>query len=198
MRKKYLALLLGMLVMSSVVMTACGEGDEVKVVNKLPQNNTDKTQNDKGTEKTDDKELTGYIFQVQVGSQNVSVTTDLDMAEVLDKLGEADSYFESASCAFNGLDKVYTYDHFRIETYPDGDKDRISSIVLLDDLIETPEGISIGMTEQDVENAYGTDCEDIKGMKVYTKDESHLAFVIRDDVIESIQYYSAVLDSVEQ
>lgn len=198
MKKKYLALLLGMLVMSMFVMTACGKDDDVKVVNKLPQNSTDKTQTDKGTEKTDDKELKGYIFQVKVGSQNVSVTTDLDMAEVLDELGKANSYFESASCAFQGLDKVYTYDHFQIETYPDGKKDRICTIVLLDDLIETPEGISIGMTEQDVEKAYGTDFEDIKGMKVYTKDESHLAFVIRDGVIESIQYYSAVLDSVEQ
>lgn len=198
MKKKYLALLVGMVVMSSAVMMACGQEDEVKVVNKLPQNNTGETQDDKESEKTDNVKLTGYIFNVQVGSENVSVTTDIEMADVLDELGEAASYFESASCAFEGLDKVYTYDHFRIETYPDGDKDIISSIVLLDDLIATPEGISIGMTEQDVENAYGTDCEDIKGMKVYTKDEKHLAFLIRDGVIESIQYNSAVLDSIEQ
>ncbi len=197
MKKKYLALLVGMMVIGSVVITGCGKGDEVKVVNKLPQNNTDQTQSDKETGKTDDAKLAGYIFQVQVGSKNVSVTTDLDMAKVLDELGEANSYFESASCAFKGLDKVYTYDHFRIETYPDDDKDKISSIVLLDDLIATPEGLTIGMTEQDVENTYGTDFENIKGMKVYTKDESHLAFVIQDGVVESIQYYSSVLDGIE-
>ncbi len=197
MKKKYLALLVGMLVMSSVMMMACGQGDEVKVVNKLPQNNTEGTQGDKDSEKTDNVKLTGYIFNAQVGSENVSVTTDLNMADVLDDLGEAASYFESASCAFNGLDKVYTYDHFRIETYPDGEKDIISSIILLDDLIATPEGITIGMTEKDVENAYGTDCEDIKGMKVYTKDGKHLAFLIQDGVIESIQYNSAVLDNIE-
>lgn len=197
MRKKYVALLAGMVVMGSVMMMGCGQDDEVKIVNKLPQNNTEATQIDKESEKTDDVKLTGYILNVQAGSRNVSVTTDIEMADVLDELGEAASYFESASCAFQGLDKVYTYDHFQIETYPDGDKDMISSIILLDDLIATPEGISIGMTEQDVENAYGTDCEDIKGMKVYTKDEKHLAFLIRDGVIESIQYYSAVLDSIE-
>lgn len=197
MKKKYIALLAGMLVISSVMMMGCGQDDDVKVVNKLPQNNTEDTQGDADSEKTDHAKLTGYIFNVQVGTENVSVTTDLNMADVLDDLGETVSYFESASCAFNGLDKVYTYEHFRIETYPEGEEDIIASIILLDDLIATPEGITIGMTEQDMENAYGTECEDIKGMKVYTKDGKHLAFLIQDGVIESIQYNSAVLDDIE-
>ena len=42
---------------------------------------------------------------------NGSVTIEMnsDAAAVVEKLGEPLDYFESESCAFEGLDKVYTY-----------------------------------------------------------------------------------------
>ena len=46
-----------------------------------------------------------------------------DASKVVDELGEADDYFESESCAFEGLDKVYTYPGFKLNTYPVDDKD---------------------------------------------------------------------------
>ena len=184
------------------VLTACGGGEDQKVVNKLPSSNSESTGNSQSTSDSENvstgETLTGYIYEVEnaTGSK-VSLTTDIEAAAVIEALGEPVSYFESASCAFNGLDKIYTYDHFRIETYPEGEKDIISMIVFLDDLTETPEGVSIGMTKADMETAYGTDHEEKKGMTVYKKDGKYLAFLLQDDVIKSIEYNSAVLDTVE-
>ena len=42
------------------------------------------------------------------------------------------SYFEAPSCAFDGIDKTYTYAGFELLTYPKDDKDYVSSVVLKD------------------------------------------------------------------
>ena len=193
MKKKCLAILIGCLLLTGL--TACGE-EEVKVVNKLPEESNSEAeekinQKDAGEEEA----LTGYIFDVDVDGTIVSVTTDADMKGILEQLGEPASYFEAASCAFQGLDKTYTYEHFRIETYPEGETDKISSIIFLDDIEETQEGIGIGMTKEDMENAYGTEYEENGSMVIYTKDGKHLSFLMKDGVIESVEYNSAVLDS---
>lgn len=196
MKKKYLAFIIGCLLM--VGLTACGEED-AKVVDKSPGESSAEAGEEskqKGTSKDDgDEALTGYIFEVDVDGTTVSVTTDVKMDGILKQLGEPASYFEAKSCAFEGLDKTYTYEHFRIETYQEGETDRISAIIFLDDIGETKEGIAIGMTKEDMENAYGTDYEENGDMIVYTKDGKHLSFLVKDDVIESIEYNSSVLDS---
>ncbi len=195
MKKKYLAILAGLMVLCCA---ACGGDDDTKVVNKLPNSNNGSSSEDVSKDETgkDDK-LTGYIFEADAGSETISITTDIEAAGIVAALGEPSAYFESTSCAFDGIDKMYTYDHFRIETYPDGEKDRISYIFFLDDMAETPEGICIGMTKEEVEDAYGTDYEDKSGLLVYTKDGKHLSFLIEDGVVTSIEYSSAVMDNVE-
>lgn len=186
MRKKLLILLCT--TMLAVSLTACAD-DNVKVIKKPDTTASDKkTDSDKKENSSDS--LKGYIFT----SEGVSLTTDIEAAKIIEKLGEPKNYFEAASCAFNGLDKVYTYAHFEINTYPDGDKDIISNILFLDDMVATTEGVSIGMTKDDMEAAYGKDYKEKAGMYVYTKDGMHLSFLVKDGVIASIEYGSAVLD----
>lgn len=196
MKKKLCVLLLAAAMTLSV--TACG-GDEVKEISK-----NDSVQQDAGTSGQNqgqdgtgenDAALTGYVFEAQGVSGTVSFTTDMDMEEVLEKLGDPVSYYEAASCAFQGLDKIYTYQHFEVNTYPSGEDDIISAIVLKDDLIETPEGLSIGQTRTDMENIYGTDYETKGNMCVYTKDGMHLSVLLDGDAVISIEYDSAVLDT---
>lgn len=184
-------------------LAACGDED-VKVVNKMPggeetaaDSGEDGNETGKDASSKEEKKdtPTGYIFEAETDGGKVSVWADMDMKTVLEGLGEADTYFEAASCAFEGLDKTYTYAHFQIETYPDGEIDRVSSIVFLDDLAETAEGVSIGMTKEEMESAYGTDYAADGDMAVYTKDGMHLSFLVKDGKIESVQYDSAVLDS---
>lgn len=138
--------------------------------------------------------LTGYIFEAQGISGMISIGVDMDASSVIQGLGEPDSYFEAPSCAFQGIDKMYTYSHFEIDTYPDGDMDKISMILFLDDLVSTPEGICIGMTKEDMEKAYGTDYEVSSGFYRYTKDNMKLSFIIEDGEITSIEYDSMVLN----
>ncbi len=132
----------------------------------------------------------GYVFIYN----GVTVSVDGNMAPVLEALGEPVNYYEAASCAFEGLDKVYTYGSFVIETYPQGDKDLISVIRLTDDAVSTPENIYIGCTRDDVTRVYGTEYTEQGSMLVYTKDGMKLSVMIENDVVTSIQYFSTVLD----
>jgi hypothetical protein len=112
-----------------------------------------------------------------------------DAAEpIIAKLGEPVKYTESASCAFEGLDKSYYYGSFYLETYPQGDKDFVSGWWFADDSVTTPEGIYIGSSKAEVEKAYGTD--GYNGSNAYTvnKDAGMLTIILENDVVSSIQY----------
>lgn len=129
---------------------------------------------------------TSYVFQVK----DTSISIDQNMTEVLDALGEANSYFEAASCAFEGLDKTYTYSGFVITTRPDGDEDYVNSILLTDDSVTTAEGIYIGSSETDVLAAYGQANVENDVIQ-YTLDNTTLNFILKDGVVISIEYIPA-------
>ena len=129
----------------------------------------------------------GYVFTAPNG---VTVAIDDDMAQVLEALGEPRSYFEAASCAFEGLDKTYTYPGFQIITRPEGDKDYVNSILLTDDSVTTQEGIYIGGSKDDITAAYGAG-EETGSAIMYTKDNVTLSFILEGDKIISIEYLPA-------
>lgn len=124
-----------------------------------------------------------YVFL----SGDFAVSIDQDMSEVLSELGEPQSYFEAASCAFEGLDKTYTYSGFQILTRPDGDKDYVNSILLTDDSVTTPEGLYIGASSADVTAAYG-EGESLGSSLRYTKENVVLSFILENDAVVSIEY----------
>lgn len=132
----------------------------------------------------------GYVFR----SGDVVMEMDAEAAPVLDKLGEPNSYFEAPSCAFEGVDKMYTYGSFELDTYPTGDKDFISAVIFKDDSITTPEGVGIGDSREKLTEAYGGEGTEELGMTVYRKDNMKLCFIFQDDSIASIEYRSTVLD----
>ena len=129
-----------------------------------------------------------YVFTTGDG---VTVSVDEDMAQVLTDLGEAQSYFEAESCAFEGLDKTYTYPGFVITTRPDGENDYVNSIRLTDDSVSTAEGVYIGSSEADVKAAYGEDDGADQGMLSYTAGGVSLNFILEDGAVISIEYLPA-------
>ena len=129
-----------------------------------------------------------YVFTTGGGA---TVSVDEDMAQVLSDLGEAQSYFEAESCAFEGLDKTYTYPGFVITTRPEGEKDYVNSIRLTDDSVSTGEGIYIGSTEADVKAAYGEDGGADQGMLSYTAGGVSLNFILESGAVISIEYLPA-------
>lgn len=132
----------------------------------------------------------GYAFIYR----DVVIEMDADAAPIIEQLGEPDSYFEAPSCAFEGIDKMYTYGGLELDTYPTDDKDYISSVIFKDDTLATIEGIGIGDTVSSLEAAYGTQWNDEDGMMVYEKDGMKLCFIADGDSVISVEYRSGALE----
>jgi predicted small lipoprotein YifL len=172
--KKVIALLAALCLLLSL--TACsGSNDPVKTE---PQNN--ETQGT--TAPTGDPNAFYFTYE------GTEIRLHADMAPILEKLGQPKKYTESASCAFEGLDKTYTYDSFVIQTYPQGDKDYVYCFWFVDDFAQTNEGIKIGDSQDKVETAYGA--ESFNGSNAYTltKGDGVFTVIIKDGVVSSIQY----------
>ena len=103
--------------LSVSMMTACGSKE------------SDNDKKDVGSETKQD------VFTYDL--KGVTVAMNENMEPLVKKLGDADNYFESDSCAFQGKDKVYTYGSVKITTYPKDNKDYVYTIELLDDKYTT-------------------------------------------------------------
>ena len=128
--------------------------------------------------------LQGYLFEVN----GVSIGIYEEAKPVLEALGEADSYFETPSCAFVGMDRQYTYGSYMLTTYEEDGQEYIYDIYFLDDKISTPEGIRIGSTLEEEIAAYGEDYTEDFGMYTYRKERSKLQFLVVDEVVTSVDY----------
>lgn len=136
-------------------------------------------------------EAQGSNLVFEAAGKKISI--GMDTSEFLDALGDPDSYFEAESCAFQGLDKVYTYKDYVIRTYPDGDIDRVSAIELRDDIATTSEGAYIGMTEDEIKSLYGSyTIEGDSSSSMTIKDgNTKLSFIFEDGSVNSITYTAA-------
>jgi hypothetical protein len=79
-----------------------------------------------------------------------------DVAPLLKELGDGYKYSEAISCAYDGLDKTYTYGDVDVYTYPDGDIDRVSEITAYSSDASTTKGLKVGDTVERMEELYGT------------------------------------------
>jgi len=126
--------------------------------------------------------VSGYTFK----AGGTVIAMNAEAQPLIEAIGGDPKYFESASCAFEGLDKEYTYSGFVLKTYPVDDKDYVNSVTLYDDSVSTPEGIAIGSSLEDVESAYGAG--GTSTVKEYTMDKSKLMILLEDGSVTSIQY----------
>ena len=175
-----------------VALAGCG-GEDEKVIDGSKNQNTEAMQNNQ-TEDNKQPETTksnGYVFTFD----GVEVKIDADAAEYVAKLGEPASYYETPSCAFDNLDKFYTYHGFEIDTYYSNGKDLVLGVVLLDDTVSTMEGLSIGDAQDKVATVYGEPTEKTENSATYKKDNMKLVFIFKDGVVAAIEYKSLVLDA---
>lgn len=133
-------------------------------------------------EETEDAENIIFTYN------GVGIQMGVNFADVYDDLGEENSYFEAASCAFDGLDKIYYYSGIEISTYPDGDEDYVSVISLKDDTIETDTGVYIGMNIDSALELQGDDYIVDGTSYTYSIADSYLTFFTEDDTIIAITY----------
>ncbi|MCR5804867.1 MAG: hypothetical protein K6G47_11455 [Clostridia bacterium] len=189
--RKYAALLLSMSMAASVA--ACSSDGEAAGTTAAGNNNAET----KVEQSSDDNASGGQLQQSdsKLGFKTAGkeLKIGMDFSEVSDALGEPVSYFEAESCAFQGMDKVYTYADFVIRTFPDGDVEKICSIELKDDIVTTPEGVYIGMTADDVKSAYSsyTISGDENSSMTIVDGGTKLFFVFKDGTVDSITYIVA-------
>ena len=103
-------------------------------------------------------------------------------------LGEANDYYEVQSCAFDGMDKIYTFDHYEVHTYPEADTDKVLTVYFLDDQVSTTEGVKIGDSLDVMTENYGSDYEQLDTQYTYSKGQTQLKFIVENNVITSIEY----------
>jgi hypothetical protein len=129
---------------------------------------------------------TDLTFSFKLGNNTIEM--DQSMTTVIEMLGEPRGVFEAPSCAFDGIDRVFSYPGVQIHTYPGTDDDYVHTISLRDDSVRTDSGIYLGMGFEAVIEAYGSDYTHESGMYTYTRSRTTLAFFIEDDMIIGITY----------
>lgn len=130
----------------------------------------------------------GYVFV----AKGATIAMNAPAAPILTQLGAWTSYSEAASCAYQGLDKTYTYPSFQLVTYTQDDVEYVESLLILDDTVATPEGIFLGASLADVKAAYGSDFAQNLGLYTYTKGAMSLQFLFENDQLTQIEYVAKI------
>ena len=127
----------------------------------------------------------GYSFKYK----GVSITIGSDATKFLKKAGKPKSVTKQKSCAYNGMDRTYTYSYFKITTYSNTDNgtEYINSITLTSKKVSTKEGIKIGSTEKQVKKKYKKATES-HGVYTATKGKTKLIITVSDGKVTAIQY----------
>jgi hypothetical protein len=118
---------------------------------KTPEKTPDATQSKtpaKADGKYDESDL-------ELEIKDFRATLGTDVNEVIASLGKGYQYSEAISCAYNGMDKTYIYPGVEFYTYPDGNKDYLLEVILVDDTYSTASGLKVGCTEEEIVKAYG-------------------------------------------
>lgn len=144
------------------------------------------------SQSAEDKTTAGGEQTTEAGAyvvNGVTIVPGKDFADADKALGEPLKYTEAASCYFDGMDKVFTYDGFEITTYPVGDKDYVQDICISSDKYKTVEGITIGASLDEVIEAYGEDYELTGKMyRYFYNDNTYMYFFIMDEGVKYFGY----------
>ncbi|MCM1541250.1 MAG: hypothetical protein NC121_08310 [Blautia sp.] len=106
----------------------------------------------------------------------------------LSTLPKCSDVAEVPSCAFGGNDKVYNFGTFELTAYLDEDEERVYSVYFIDPNLPTTEGLRLGDTVDDMKSLYGEDYEAEGTACTYTRGETLLIIITRNDVVVSIEY----------
>jgi hypothetical protein len=170
-----------------VLLASCGDGGQPNPANTTTQTEAPEASGEPETQAAPEgPNADGYIFVYD----GVNVYMGEDMSAVLARLGEPRTALEAPSCAFPGeIDKVYGYSGANILTFPEDGVDYVYMVNYMDDSIETPEGIRLGDTLDDVTAAYGGGYTEEMAQYTYTKGDTYLRFLLNSEgFIISITY----------
>ncbi|MCL2416176.1 MAG: hypothetical protein FWD01_05105 [Defluviitaleaceae bacterium] len=139
-----------------------------------------------GTQNATENVAVPAWFSLPVNGFVIELNQDIQI--VLNNLGEPLGMFEAPSCAFDGIDRIFSFPGLQIHTYPVGDNDFVHTISIRDDSISTTNGIYLGSGFADMLEAYGTDYIEEFGMYTFTNGRYTLEFFVENDIIMGITY----------
>ena len=168
-------ILAGILVSLCLVLSLAGCGGETKVITGSSAAKGSSAAAGAGGE---------FVFK----AKDVEIHINSEAKAVLDKLGKPLSTFESPSCAFGDLDVYNTYAGFEVNTFQEKKTDYVKEVILKDDSVSTPEGVSIGEEATKVEKTYGAPTEKSDTKMEYAKEKMKLIFVLKSGKVDEIQY----------
>jgi len=190
-----------LLIMTAILLVGCNSGsasDESPpppdVIGNSPASTPDQTsstgdnsetpsQNDEETQPDSNDPAEFYFIY-----NGVEVRMGEPALPIIEKLGPYQEYFESPSCAFDGIDKSWYYSGFIVHAYPYEGDDFILSVCLTDDSSGTDTQIYIGNTYEDMVAAYGSGYEQNQDQYLYRLGGTSLSFIISGGFIASITY----------
>lgn len=129
--------------------------------------------------------------------QGTTIALGENFATALSSLEEPNDYFEAASCAFEGLDKIYYFSGLEVRTYPQEEEDFVSTILLKDDTVTTNEGAYIGMNIDEALEKHGEGYTQDNKQYVYSSGDSTLTFITSDDAVIAINYSLPDIEAVQ-
>ena len=195
MKKSILILII---VLAMLALAACGDGNgaleetpgEQEPVENAPHDNdpplpVEENEQDAPVE---DEPVVSDVFFFKMGDMIVHMDEDID--HVIENVGEPLGRFEAESCAFDGIDIIFSYPGIQIYTYPAGAGNYIHMIGFFDDTVRTAEGnIRLGSSIQSVFDIYGDDYSYETGMYRFTRGLTVLEFLVdEEDVVMGITY----------
>ncbi len=189
--KKYMRGISALLVVSMLSLTGCGSSGETTTA--ATEAGTDAAvttaaaTEQEGTtgQATEDTDKDSQVWYFQKGDVRIEMMAPSD--PIIEALGEYKSSYEAPSCAFDGMDLVYTYAGFEVLSYDQNGTRLITGVVLRDDTVGTPEGIYIGSDIASVEKVYGEVAEGANNL-ILTRGNTDLLLIFKDGVVSSIQY----------
>ena len=140
-----------------------------------------------GEEKTKKGEKSDSSSGFSIEYKGVDITPGKEFDET--KISETAEKSEIPSCAFDGVDKVYTYPEVEITVAEIDGKDTVYSVYFIDENIATNEGVKISDPKDYMIEKYGNDYENSLSTKFdYVKNGVTLSFIVENDMITGIEY----------
>ncbi len=136
---------------------------------------------------TSQAKTAGYRFTYK----KVTVSMHGSASKLIKKVGKPLKKTAEKSCAYDGMDRTYTYKNFILYTYSNSNygPEYIDGITFLTKKVKTKKGIRIGSSLKKLLKKYGTTKEKY-GIYTYKKGKSKLQFEVTDDVVTNIRYVS--------
>ena len=133
-----------------------------------------------------------YLFYLELYAGKIFLDSEIQTA--IEILGEPNHVHETPSCAFDGMDRIFTFSEFYIHTYPMGDKDLIQIIRFRTDNMTTGEGFRLGNSFDTVTEVLGFDYLRDFDMIVFIRENTSLVFSLQDNIIVHM-FYELIMGS---